>query len=138
MPMKLHRTLKTWLHELNDEVSFINSSDLNTDANNHLVTFGVSESDLTEWGKESVSNFILGCRDLYSTKTNSIPMRFYCWFDELSSQLRISAISNQHNKLPFGCELNVCDLSEMVQGLFNNDGGLYSKNAKLNLWCSGI
>jgi len=138
MPMKLHCTLKTWLNELNEEVSLINSSDLDDEANNHLVTFGASESDLTEWGKESVSNFILGCRDLYATKTNSLPMQFYCWFDEQASQLRISAVSSEHNKLPFRCQLNVCDLSEMVQGLFNNDSGLYSKRAKLNIWCSGI
>jgi len=25
-----------------------------------------------------------------------------------------------------------------VQGLFNNDSGVYNKNAKLNVWCSGI
>lgn len=85
-------------------------------------------------GKESVIKFVFDCKDLYVTKADSIPIKFYCWFDELSSQLRLSAISSQHNKLPFGCQLNVCDLSEIVHGLFNNDSGLYSKNAKLYIW----
>ena len=138
MPMKLHRTLQTWLHELNEEVTLISSPDLNSEANNHLISFGVSECDLTEWGKESVNNFILGCRDLHAIKTNSVPMQFYCWFDEQAGQLRLSAVSSKHNKLPFRCKLNVCELSEMIDGLFNNDSGLYSKNAKLNIWCSGI
>jgi hypothetical protein len=138
MPMKLHRTLQTWLDELNEEVSLINSADLNHEANEHLITFGVSESELAVWGKESVNNFILGCRDVHASKTKSVPMQFYCWFDELDSQLRISTVSSMHNKLPFKCKLNICELPEMVQGLFNNDSGLYSTNAKLNVWCSGI
>ena len=138
MPMKLHRTLQTWLDELNEEVTLISSSDLNQEANEHLITFGVSENELAVWGKESVTSFILGCRDVHATKTNSVPMQFYCWFDELAGQLRISAVSRMHNKLPFKCKLNICELPEMVQGLFNNDSGVYSKNAKLNVWCSGI
>jgi len=138
MSMKLHSSLQVWLDELIEEVSLINSPDLNYEANEHLITFDVSESELAAWGKESVNNFILGCRDVYASKTNAVPMQFYCWFDELASQLRISAVSSRHNKLPFRCKLNLCELPEMVQGLFNNDCGLYNTNTKLNVWCSGI
>lgn len=136
--MRLPSTLQTWLDELDDEVVLLHSSNLNSEANHNIVTFGISEDNLREWGLESINNFILACRDMYATRTNSIPMQFYCWFDQQAGQLRISAVSSEHNKLPFGCQLNVCDLSEVMQGFLNNNNGLGGEHDKLNVWCCSI
>ena len=36
-------------------------------------------------------------------------MVFYCWFEEQSSQLRLSLVSARHNRLPFGAQSEVTD-----------------------------
>ncbi len=134
MLMKMHSTLQQWLNELNDEVSIVHSSDINEEANGNLITFGVSDDVLNEWGEDSVIAFIEGCRDLFRSKCGGTGMWFYSWFDEQASQLRISAVSNRNETLPFQCKLCICKLSEMVHGIFFGNTGLFSDKKRLNVW----
>lgn len=138
MSIKIHHTLKTWLAELEHEVRLLHSTDLKDEAQKNLVTFGVSACALDEWGEESILNFISGCKSLYASKTNGTSMQFYSWFDEQASQLRVSAVSSCHGKLPFGCELSLCTLAEIVNCLYTHDSGLYDKEHRLKVWCSDI
>lgn len=129
----MHNTLKKWLAELEEETVITYSEDINKEANQNMVSFGFNQGLLVEWGKDSVIEFITECSYLYSRKTDNSEMVFYAWFDEQIGKIRISAVSQHHKKLPFGCELNRVTLSEMVDGIYSDSFGLYAKY-KLDIW----
>ncbi|MFV1922521.1 MAG: hypothetical protein ACMZ63_07960 [Methylotenera sp.] len=133
----MHSTLNKWLIELEEETVIVTSTNINEEAHGNMVTFGFNQNLLTEWGKESVSNFIKGCADLYSKKSNDLAMVFYSWFDEQASQIRISAVSQSHGKLPFKCKLNRVKLNEVVNGIYAGDSGLFTKG-ELDVWQQNI
>ena len=130
----MHATLKTWLDELDDEV-FINvSQEINVEANENLAAFGFNEHLLTEWGKQSIADFIVGCLEIYKAKNKGDRMVFYVWLDDLAGQIRISAVSKVHQKLPFRCELNLCSLEKIVDSIIKIESGLTVNDGKLNVW----
>ena len=133
----MHKTLKNWLEELEEETAIVSSADINEEANGNMVTFGFNQNMLSEWKKDSVIEFLTNCYNLYSSKSNDLKMVFYSWFDEQAGQIRISAVNQKHGKLPFGCELNKVELEELVNGFYSNDSGLHS-NHKLNIWQQSI
>ncbi|TQV65575.1 hypothetical protein FKG94_28535 [Exilibacterium tricleocarpae] len=137
MSEKMHTTLNKWLEELEEETEMTVSEDINEEARSNMVSFGFNEGLLKEWGKESVQEFLIGCADLYQRKSRDLKMVFYSWFDEQAGQIRISAISQAHNKLPFACELNLTNLSQVVNGIYSEGSGLYTKGA-LDVWCKNI
>lgn len=48
-------------------------------------------------------------------------MFFYVWFDVLAVQLRFSLISTMHEKLPFGCKLEILDdIQPIIASFLNN------------------
>ena len=100
-------------------------------------SFGFNHDLLKEWGKESVNKFIKGCADLYSKKSNELAMVFYAWYDEQAGQIRISAVSQIHGKLPFKCKLNDAKLCEVVNGLYAEDSGRFTKG-ELDVWQQNI
>ncbi len=129
----MHNTLKKWLAELEEETVIIYSEDINQEANQNMVSFGFNQDLLAEWGNDSVVAFINECANLYSRKNENLKMIFYSWFDEQIGKIRISAVSQQHKKLPFGCELNEVALSELVDGIYSDNSSLYAKG-KLDIW----
>lgn len=133
----MHGTLKKWLEELEDETEIISSSEINEEAHCNMVAFGVNQGLLQEWGKDSVSEFLNECANLYKRKSNGLGMVFYSWFDEQAGQIRISAVSQTHGKLPFGCKLNQTSLSHLVDGFYADDSGLFTAKA-LNVWQQSI
>lgn len=123
----MHSTLNEWLTELEDEIELITSDDINVEANSNMVTFGVNESIFKDWGESSVIAFLSGCADLYQAKSQGINMVFYSWYDDMSGQLRISAVSQKHESLPFRCKLNTVCLDKLVGGICSetdNEGNL--------------
>ena len=134
----MHDTLKKWLEEMDTEISIVQSEDIITEAQGNQLSFGVSEDVLNEWGQQSVLEFITGCKDLYRSKKQGRPMQFYVWFDEQAGQLRVSAVSSRHQRLPFDCAVYQCSITELVEGLFSGFSGLYSDNPRLNLWVDSI
>ncbi len=137
MSMKMHSTLEKWLAELEKETVILASDEINEEARCNMVSFGFNEDLLQEWGKESVNKFIHGCADLYRSKSGGLNMVFYSWFDEQAGQIRISAVSQMHGKLPFGCKLKLSELTQVVDGIFSNNSGVYTKGA-LDVWCQNI
>lgn len=134
---QMHTTLKKWLRELEDETTITKSSSINEEAHNNMVTFGLSEESLGDWGVSSVVEFLESCCSIYRSRSPGQEMCFYAWFDEQAGQIRISAVSQSHNKLPFRCQLNMVELNEMVQGVFETDSGLFSREA-LDVWRKNI
>ena len=123
----MHKTLKNWLLELEKETVIVSSSDINQEANENMVTFGFSQELLKEWEKEAVVEFLTSCKNIYNAKNRELSMVFYSWFDEQSNQIRISAVSQEHGKLPFECKLNSVNLNEVVLGIYTEDSGLFSR-----------
>ena len=123
----MHSTLNTWLEELEQETVIVTSDEINEEAKENMVTFGFNPDLLKEWEKGSVIKFLTGCANLYSKKSNNHSMVFYSWFDEQAGQIRISAVSQKHGKLPFECKLNHVSLDEVVQGIYTEDSGLFTK-----------
>lgn len=67
--------------------------------------FCLDFSDLTNFNAKEIgdiiSNIIKLKIELLETKNKK--MTFYCWFDEMASQLRMSLVSTHHAILPFNC-----------------------------------
>lgn len=133
----MHSTLKQWLNDLDSEIEIVASNEINEEAKANMVTFGFNAELLQEWGQNSVLNFLISCSDLYKRKVEGLDMVFYSWLDEQAGQFRISAISQIHNKLPFDCKLNLTDLNIVVNGIYSDDSGLYTRGI-LDVWCQKI
>ncbi len=129
----MNETLQKWLNELNEELLLIHSTEVNTEANSNMFTFGIN----SEWTKDSVATFINKCSELYALKNNGQPMWFYSWYDDQAFQLRISAISQVHKELPFRCKLKSVSINQVVKDVFSNSNALASKG-KLNVWQTNI
>lgn len=128
----MHNTLRKWLLELEATV-VICAEDIHQEARQNMVSFSFNQNLLIEWSEDSVIEFIGKCANLYHKKIGISEMLFYAWFDEQAGQIRISAVSQSHRKLPFRCELNQVTLNELVNGIYADDSGLYTKG-KLDIW----
>ncbi len=129
----MHNTLRKWLIELEEEMVVICAEDIHQEAEQNMVSFGFNQDLLKEWSEDSVIEFIGECANLYHRKSGISEVLFYAWVDEQAGQIRISAVSQSHRKLPFRCELNQVTLNELVNGIYADDSGLYTKG-KLDIW----
>ena len=136
MSENMHSTLSKWLEKLEETIIYT-SDQINDEARANMVSFGINGGLLQEWGTESLTGFLHSCANLYQLKSNDLKMVFYSWFDEQAGQVRISAVSQVHGKLPFTCRLNSTNLTELVNGIYSNDSGLYTKGV-LDVWCQNI
>ena len=134
----MHSIFQKWIDEMNDEVIIVQSTDINEEAIENMMTFGLSTESVHSFGRDSVEEFLLNCRDIYKSKNNKEPMVFYSWLDEQSGQLRTSAVSSRHNKLPFECKYEKCDLESMISVLFTRISGLFDEAVCLKVWQSNI
>ncbi|WP_444941527.1 hypothetical protein ACJJI3_03590 [Microbulbifer sp. ZKSA004] len=137
MSRKMYSTLKRWIEELETDVEIVSSHEINEEAGSNLFSFGFNQYLLSEWGRDSVQDFLASCADIYKRKCSGSAMVFYSWLDNQAGQIRISAVSESHNKLPFGCKINMTSLEQVVDDIFSNDSGLYTKGA-LDVWCKNI
>ena len=133
----MHRTLNKWLEELEKETTVVTSNEINEEANSNMVTFGFSQDSIEDWDKDSVVDFLAGCAEVYRIKSDGIAMVFYSWFDQQAGQIRISAVNQVHDKLPFKCKLRQVSLNEMVNGIYAENTGL-SNNGVLDVWQQNI
>ena len=134
----MHETLQQWLDELSEEVEIDHSPAIGDQAIANMVTIGLSDSSLKDWGKDSLREFILGCRDLYKNKSEGQALLFYSWYDEQAGQLRFSAISSENKTPPFQCDLKFVELDIIVENIFAHSGGLLTEDEKLYIWMSKL
>jgi hypothetical protein len=133
----MHSTLSQWLKELEVEIKLVHSKDINEEANSNLVGFGINGSLFQEWGNDSIETFLRKCAELYNSKNDKAPMIFYSWFDEMAGQIRISAVSESHGKLPFRCNIAIVELSKMIEHISAEISDVAELNT-LKVWQSGI
>jgi hypothetical protein len=122
-----------WILELPEELDLIQSSEVNEEARSNMFTFGIDET----WSNKDIVNFISKCAEVYASKNTLQPMWFYSWYDDQAFQLRLSAVSQEHKKLPFGCTLKQVAIEDIAQDVINQTNGLM-KNNKLNIWQTNI
>lgn len=67
---------------------------------------------------EFINNLVDKKKQQVSELNISCTVIFYLWFDEMASQLRFNIISDSHNKLPFGCELNIINSPQSILAQF--------------------
>lgn len=133
----MHPTLNKWLEELEEEIDICTSKEIKEEAQSNMVSFGFTKKLLKEWGIESVNEFLNHCASLYTRKSSGFDMVFYSWFDEQAGQIRISAVSQSHGRLPFSCELNSTDLNQVVNGVYSENSGLFTRGV-LDIWRQNI
>jgi hypothetical protein len=129
----MHITLIKHIEELSTELSLLQSDEVTEEANANMYTFGISEELLQQYGANSVTTFLIEVSNLYGAQCKS-QMLFYSWFDEMASQIRVSAVSKKHGKPPFGCNIEPCELEQLVAGIFSGNGGLFIEPNKLLVW----
>jgi len=122
-----------WILELSEELDLIQSPEVNEEARSNMFTFGINET----WNNNDIVNFISKCSEVYASKNRLQPMWFYSWYDDQAFQLRLSAVSQEHKKLPFGCTLKQVAIEDIAQDVINQTNGLM-KNNKLNIWQTNI
>ena len=132
----MHKTLQTWVDELSEEIVLDHSTDVGKQGIANMVTIGVGNESLKSWGKKSVKEFILACRDLIHNKSPGQSMLFYCWYDEQAGQIRFSAIDSEHKNPPFQCDLEYVELDVLVDNIYKQNSGLDAEGGRLYLWVS--
>ncbi|WP_152995634.1 hypothetical protein [Pseudoalteromonas sp. 10-33] len=112
-------------------LKIVTSSDINEEANGNMLSFTF---DLFEREEEFFSLFLNYCTELYKNTVNDELLTIYCWLDELAGQIRLSAVSQSHEKLPFRVDLNNLPLEQFCESLVIGCSGIYSKPGNLNVW----
>ena len=129
----MNNTGEKWVLELSEELELIQSSKVNEEARANMYAFGIGET----WNKKDIKSFILACSEVYASKNTSEPMWFYTWYDDQAFQLRLSAVSKKHKKLPFRCNLKQVSMMDVAQDVIDQSNGLL-KNNMLNIWKTNI
>lgn len=96
----------------------------------NMWSFSATSGQAQQMSVRDVQTFLEGIiqaheHQLLITYGISHPMLFYCWFDELAVQLRLSLISATHQSLPFGCRVNIvndiqCIISKFLTSLYHD------------------
>ncbi len=132
--MKFEITLKQWLLELDDEIDIVHSDEINREAQENMMSFGVPDGSMDTLSPEAVRNFISGCSSAFAKNNSDIPMSFYCWYEELALQIRVGCVSKHHGKLPFRCAVEICSIEELASNIKAGISGLFTDKEELFVW----
>lgn len=114
-------------NEFKTEFNYFSDDDnKNIQANENCYSYSFSTEDLNTLTVEELDNFIKKHENLYMEESN-YNVIFYCWFDELADQLRISGISKRFNSLAFGCDIKQSKLDLVLTECINKKGTLFNK-----------
>ncbi len=130
----MNAVLNQWIEEMREEHQITQSLEINEEAINNMVVYRMPHEDVNTYSKGELCEFLSAHLQFYRSKTSGIPMYYYAWFDEQAGQLRISAVSQKHNQLPFGCELQECELETLVKSVISRSSGLFTKEQRLKVW----
>ncbi len=122
--------LSRWLSSLADDGVDINPQDINAEAIANLRCFSPNDEETLLLDVVGVQRFVeagLARRRRWLAARQAPPMRFYAWHDAQARQLRMSAVSSSHGRLPFRCAVvETPDLEavvrEIVEGDWQNPG----------------
>lgn len=135
--IRMNEDLEKILAELNDEIVLSESSEINEEADANMVSIGIGDKNRNTWNKQDIQNFLSKCADLYRDNNEGAPKQFYSWLDEMADQLRVSAISLSHGRLPFGSKTELCTLEKLSDCIVSGKSGIYDGGV-LNVWAKNI
>jgi hypothetical protein len=100
--------LPGWLAEATASAVVVRPDDIDAEAQGNLWSFSLSAEQAAAVSAAQVEDFIRSiaeARARWLTAAGAGPMLLYCWHDEQAGQLRLSLVSTNHGRLPFGCEV---------------------------------
>jgi len=110
--------LNEWLNEVCVHELVVAADNINIEASQNLWTFSIDVNRAAAMVRDDVEHFVLKIVAAWHRQRRErrlAPMLFYCWHDAQAGQLRISAVSGSHGRLPFGGQPEqVPDLSVIV------------------------
>lgn len=117
--------LSRWLSSLADGGVDINPQDINAEAIANLRCFSPNDEETLLLDVVGVQRFVeagLVRRRRWLAARQAPPMRFYAWHDAQARQLRMSAVSSSHGRLPFRCAVvETSDLEAVVRQVVEGD-----------------
>ena len=108
------------------------AADAREEAQENLFYFGLTGAELASCTapvvEAGLAAVLAGKRQqLLALRGDSYAMQFYCWHDAQASQLRFSLVSAAA-PLPFGCPLQLVELSVVVQQFLSQDYLIFEEN----------
>lgn len=86
---------------------------INEEIYHNYIRIGMTNNLAIEITTQEILRFLKNVkldRQLQLMATNlEIDLIYYLWMDEMAGQLRFNFINSNHEKLPFGCNLNVVE-----------------------------
>ena len=91
---------------------------LNDEIYHNMVQFGLTYKLAEKISTEDILLFLSKVKSdrqkqLHKSE-EKIGLLYYLWFDEMAGQLRFNFINSNHNKLPFGCNLEFVETEKII------------------------
>ena len=106
-----------WLAEVATDAIVVRPDDTTAEARGNMWSFGLSDEQRAAVGVTEVVDFVrsvVAARGRWLTERGSAPMRFYCWHDAQTGQLRFSLVSATGSGLPFECPIELVSVVRPV------------------------
>jgi len=129
--------LNSELKQLEKSLTLLSSSDINLEANENMVSFFLSKQEASLIAKQDIELFLSRALSIYTSSNDGGAKFFYAWLDEMSSHIRVSAVSTFHNTLPFRAEPECCTLEELATSIKLYDSGAFT-SGRIKVFKNGI
>ena len=97
----MNRQLAEWAREFADEFQLVVGEHIHSEARGNMHSFSFSDETRKALAPDDVCAFVLACADAAQRHPLSEPYVFYAWYDEQADQLRMSAVGQRFERLPF-------------------------------------
>ncbi|MCI1050217.1 MULTISPECIES: hypothetical protein [Stenotrophomonas] len=112
--------LESWFQFATEDALVMDLEHINAEARGNLCAFSPPAEVTLD--VEQVVAFLHRVAAHRSAQIAGHAMTFYCWHDMLVRQLRLSLVSSEHGRLPFGCHLiETTDIRSVVQAIVVDD-----------------
>jgi hypothetical protein len=121
----MNAKIAAWLSDVVGDDVVVAPADLCTEARKNQWSFSVTSEEATALSTSDIEAFVSAvvrarCDALLQHDVPRGTMTFYCWFDEMASQLRFSIVSAKRDALPFSCDLVHASLSSIASAFLGS------------------
>lgn len=102
--------LEEWLADLRHDELIVSPDNVELELKNAWWFTITHEMGIS---REDLSDFISELVNIRASQTTG-PMTFYLWFDEMAGQIRACVTSSSSDSLPFSCNYQLVDQSEIL------------------------
>jgi hypothetical protein len=105
-------TFTKWLAKVAADQITVDSSNIDKESHSNHWSFSISSAEAAVCDSLGIEQFITSvidcrCASLLAQNAELKSMLFYCWHDEMASQIRFSMISASHDRMPFGGTIQI-------------------------------